>query len=164
MSEYLTIDNADFKARCWICGVTKDPDGKTTHRNGVWHERHHHHPWVRESEIEGWGRELRSAVILPLTKLIFRQQHAFRHYPDLESLMPDRDWVDFAKQRAQRYAEAVEWQDDNLKRHEKHVPGMGTLANVSRAAFRKMQERSPNKRMLHIDHAALHRRITGERE
>ena len=134
------------------------------YKNGVWHERHHYHPWVRESVIEGWGKELRSAVILPLTKLIFRQQHAFRTYPDLEEVMPDREWVDYAKTRAQRYAEAVEWQDANAKPEAKHIPGLGTLANVSRAAFRKMQHHSPNARMLHVDHASLHRRITGERE
>ena len=162
MSDYVTLASADFRARCWISGTTKDKDGKLTHRNGCWHERHHDHPWVRESEIEGWARELRSAVLLPLKKIIFGQQHAFRAFPPLEDLMPGRDWVDDHKRMARIAAEAADWQDDNLAKTKMAKTGLVQLADVSRRAFGKMQLRSPN-RGLHVDHAAVAKRIIGDR-
>lgn len=162
MSEYVTIASADFRARCWISGTTKDKDGKITFRTGCWHERHHHHPWVRESEIEGWGKDLRTAVALPLTRLILSQQHAFRAFPDLEDLMPDREWVEAHKRMARIATEAAEWQDENLTKTKAVKAGFVQLADVSRRSFQMMQRRSRNLSM-HMDHAAIAKRIIGDR-
>jgi hypothetical protein len=150
MAESLSVEYCDFRARCWVCGTTKDRDGKITFRSATWHERHHHHPWVRESEIEGWGRELRSVVIPNLT----------RTFPDLESLMPDGEWVKHTKLAAARSNEAGEWLRANPQK--KDVFNQKLIADVSRDAFRAMQRRSRNTH-LHIDHAAIARRVIGDR-
>ena len=160
--EYVTIASADFRARCWISGTTKDKEGKITYRTGCWHERHHHHPWVRESEIEGWSKELRTAIVIPLKKLIFRQQYAFKTFPALEDLMPGREWVEAHKRMAVIAAEAAEWQDENLTKTKAAKTGFVQLADVSRRSFQAMQRRSRNTH-LHADHAAIAKRIIGDR-
>lgn len=160
MADSLSVEYCDFRARCWVCGTTKDKEGNLTYRSATWHERHHHHPWVRESEMEGWGRELRSVVIPNLTRIIFRQQHAFRTFPDLESLMPDGEWVKHTKLAAARSNEAADWQKAHPQR--KDVFNQKLIADVSRDSFRAMQRRSRNTH-LHIDHAAIARRVIGDR-
>lgn len=162
MSEYVTIASADFRARCWISGTCKDKDGNLTYKTGCWHERHHHHRWVRESEIEGWGKELRTVVTIPLVKLIFRQQFAFKTFPALEDLMPDREWVKATKRIAAIAAEAEKWQMEHLQNTKTQKSGFVQLADVSRRAFQTMQRRSRNTH-LHADHAAIAKRIIGDR-
>lgn len=158
--DYVPVETCDFRARCWVCGTTRDKEGRLTHRTGVWHERFDDHPLVQASEVEGWGRELRSVVIMALTKLMLAGQRSFR-FPDIETLMPDGKWVEYARKRAAIYAAAAEWQDAN-RNESKPSKDQVRLAKVTRESFRKMQETSAN-RHLHVDHAELHRRITGDR-
>lgn len=158
--EYVDFEKCDWRARCWVCGTYRDKEGNITYQTGHWSPRFHDHPWVRESEIEGWGRELRSVVIMALAKRMLIVQHGFR-YPAIETLMPDGEWVKNTKRIAAANQAADHWQGENLK-VKKSATDHVRLRDVSRLSFRRMQEKSPNK-MLHTDHQAIARRIIGER-
>lgn len=158
--EYIDFEKCDWRARCWVCGTYRDSEGNITNHTGCWHQRFHDHPWVRESEAEGWGRELRSVVIMSLAKRMLVAQHSFRH-PRIEDLMPDAEWVKHTRMRAHVNVAGSDWQAGNMKVKKSAVDHV-RLRDVSRKAFRTMQEKSPN-RQLHIDHAAIARRIIGER-
>ncbi len=158
--EYVDFEKCDWRARCWVCGTYRDSEGKITNQSAQWAPRFQDHPWVRDAEIEGWGRELRGHVIMALAKRMLIAQHSFR-YPAIEDLMPDAEWVKNTRMRAHVNAAGAEWQAENLKVKKSAVDHV-RLRDVSRHAFRRMQEKSPN-RQLHIDHAAIARRIIGER-
>lgn len=161
--KYIDADRCEYMARCYVNGTTRDRDDKLIPHAAHWHERFHDHPWVRESEMEGWGRELRSVVITNLKRQILREQHRFRYPSIIDHLMPDAKWIANAKIFAAKVAAAEEWRKQQGDDWLKPRPISHTLKDVTRDAFRTMQRASPN-RSLHVDHNAIAKRITGERD
>lgn len=106
MTELLTPDMADYRARCFVNGVRRHgKSGKMEPASGEFHERFLSHPWVRESIAEGWGKELRSHLVRVCKIRLMRGETL----GDITVLMPDKDWVASEKHHAERYRLAAEW-------------------------------------------------------
>lgn len=109
-TEQMTPERADWNARCFVNGMKRHGvTGKMEPASGEFSQHFIRHPWVRESIAEGWGKELRSHLILAVKRRIMMGLP----YNDIEALMPPRDWVDYAKQQAERYRKAAEWRKEN---------------------------------------------------
>lgn len=109
MAEQLSPEQADYRARCYVNGVRKHGrTGIIEPASGEFSERFLPHPWVRESVTEGWGRELRSHLVLTVKRRLMTGLPIDR----IEDLMPDRDWVDAVKYHAERYRKAKVWRDE----------------------------------------------------
>lgn len=159
--EYIDYARCDWRARCWVCGTYRDRENNITHHTGRWHERFDDNPLIQRSEVEGWGRELRSVVVMNLAKRMLIEQHGFK-FPPIEALLPSMEWIENTSRQAAFYEAGKAWQVEHLKNSNKLQPGFAKLADVSRDAFRRFQLGSPN-RYLHLDHNAIARRITGDR-
>lgn len=106
----MTPEKADFYARCFVNGMRMHGRSKKLEpAHGEFANRFLSHPWVRESVTQGWGRELRSHLILVCKRCYMRKQHP----GTIETLMPPKEWVEAAKRNAERYAMAAQWQKDN---------------------------------------------------
>lgn len=104
----MTLDLADYKARCFVNGARRHgATGNWEPISGNFHDRFLSHPWVRESITEGWGRELRMHLIHTAKMKLLREEPL----SDIECLMPDKKWVEEAKNDADRYRKAAEWRD-----------------------------------------------------
>ena len=114
--ELITPEIADFRARAFVNGLRRhEVSGKMEPCAGEFSQRFMEHPWVRDSVMEGWGRELRSHLIQTVKLRIMRKLP----YDNIESLMPSKDWVDDARDFAadcRRAAEAREklWPNTGL--------------------------------------------------
>lgn len=109
MTEQTTIGQADYRARCYVNGVRKHGGtGVIEPAPGEFSDRFLPHPWVRESLTEGWGRELRSHLILTVKRRLIEGLPIDR----IEDLMPDRSWVDAAKYHAEIYRKAKVWREE----------------------------------------------------
>jgi len=106
--DVMTPEKADFRARCFVNGVRRHGVTKKIEPvSGEFHERFLSHPWVRESITEGWGMELRMHLIhVAKTRLMRKEQIG-----EVESLMPNKEWIAAAKTNADRYRKAAEWRD-----------------------------------------------------
>jgi len=106
--ELITPEIADFRARAFVNGLRRhEVSGKMEPCAGEFSQRFMEHPWVRDSVMEGWGRELRSHLIQAVKLRIMRKLP----YDDIASLMPPKEWVLYAKEFAaqcQRAARARE--------------------------------------------------------
>jgi len=147
MSEFVDVEQCDHRARCFVCGTTRDKEGNLVPRSGEWHSRFKHHPWVQQSTAEDWARDLRGVVIMNLKRRMFREQKSFDYKAvDIESLMPDGKWIDDTRKKALVELDAVQWRKESG-----FVPGAGwkdtskRLADVTSDAFRAMQIKSPNQ-------------------
>ena len=105
----MTPDLADYRARCFVSGVRRHGrSGKMEPASGEFHERFLNHPWVRESIMEGWDRELRGHLAHACKVRVMRGERL----GEIESLMPDQGWVAAAKHNAARYRAAQQWRDE----------------------------------------------------
>ena len=110
-TDQMTPERADWNARCFVNGMKRHGvTGKMEPASGEFASHFLRHPWAREAVVEGWGKELRSHLILAVKRRIMMGQP----HNDIDTLMPSRDWVDYAKQQAARYAEAAEFQKSNM--------------------------------------------------
>lgn len=108
MTEIMTPELADYRARCFVNGVHRHSvSGNMEPKGGEFHERFLLHPWVRESVTEGWGLDLRQHLIHVVKIKLMRGETI----GPIESLMPDRKWVANCKHNADRYRKAAEWRD-----------------------------------------------------
>jgi hypothetical protein len=111
IKETMTADLAEYQARCYVNGMRRHGrSGKMEPACGEFSMRHVDHPWVRESVLEGWGRELRSHLILAVK---LRRMRGEPLPTKVDDVMPPREWVDAAKYQAARYAAARDWQREN---------------------------------------------------
>lgn len=102
---------ADYRARCFVNAMRRHGrTGKMEPVGWEFSERFLPHPWVRDSITEGWGKELRSHLILTVKGRIMRGQP----YDNIDELMPPKEWVAYAKSQAERYRKAAEWQKANM--------------------------------------------------
>lgn len=110
MSENMTPDLADYRARCFVNGAARHAaTGNFEPITANFHERFLTHPWVRDSIAEGWDRELRSHLTLAAKLRYMRGEPV----GDIEALMPDRKWTDQARTDAVRYRKAAAWRKEN---------------------------------------------------
>ena len=100
----LSINEADQKARAWVNGMIQDPKQGWIPHTAHWHSRFRRHPWVEEADRDGWGRELRGAVIMATKLKILRGED----YSEVGSLMPPLWWVEQQRANALRFKEAAE--------------------------------------------------------
>lgn len=105
------LELADYRARCFVNGTKRSSvSGKIEPRAGDWSSVFYEHPYVVDAEYEGWGRELRAVVIRAVKMRIL----AGADYSDINALMPDREWVDYAKDQAERGRKAKRWRDETF--------------------------------------------------
>lgn len=105
----MTPERADYAARCFVCGMRRHGvTGKMEPASGEFASRFLSHPWVRESITEGWGKELRGHLVQVYKTALMRKEQP----NDIDRMMPDKVWVDAAKNNAQRYRAAQEWRDE----------------------------------------------------
>lgn len=110
MSEPITHEQADFRARCFVNGAARHATtGNFEPITANFHERFLSHPWVRESIAEGWDRELRGHLIHVARLALIRGDQL----SNIEALMPDKKWVEQARTDADRYRKAAEWRKAN---------------------------------------------------
>lgn len=121
-------DNLDYWVRIYVNGATKDRQGKTIPASGEWSDRFLSHPWVRQSANEGWARDLRAHVIQRVKTLHMQRDAARKHYdvsirtvrdsvPNIEDLMPDKEWIERRREDARRETEAKAWRNQIVEQH-----------------------------------------------
>lgn len=116
----MTPERADYNARCYVNGMRMHGRShKMEPASGEFSTRFASHPWCREAVIEGWGKELRSHLIMTVKRRIM----AGVPYDVIEDLMPPREWIDVAKRDAARYRSAFDWQ----KQHRPHPVALAAL-------------------------------------
>jgi hypothetical protein len=108
------ISLVDFNARCLVNGTRKhERSGRFEPISGEWSSRFAGHPWVQASEKEGWGRELRAAVIAEVKRRMLSDEP----FDQIEVLMPSKIWIENARKRAVVEAEAAEWRARIIAEH-----------------------------------------------
>jgi len=110
--ECILPQSAEFMARCFVNGTEwHDKLKRLEPMAGMWSEKFRRHPWVAESERDGWGRELRSAVV----HLVARAIVAGMKPKDIEiiKVMPQKDLVDYWRAQAKRTRDAAKWRAEN---------------------------------------------------
>lgn len=111
-TEQMTPEKADWNARCFVNGLRRcSATGKMEPAAGEFSQIFHRHPWVRESIAEGWGKELRGHLILTVKRRIMMGVP----HSDIDTLMPPKEWIEYAKQQAERYRKAAEWRNANVR-------------------------------------------------
>lgn len=164
------MDNIEFQARSFVNGLVEETKhGEITGRrvvaSGEWAQRFRDLNLVRQAEDEGWGNELRAAVVRTVKGLLA----AGRPVPAVADLMPtDVKWIEAQRAQAHRFSLAKEWRDsvmapgekfdDYLRRQRPGIRRGDTFKPVSALAFHAMQEASRN-RHLHADAKAELERI-----
>jgi hypothetical protein len=104
----MTPELADYRARCFVYGMRRHGiTGKMEPASGEFASRFATHPWCREAITEGWAKDLRSHLVMTVKRRIMLG----KPYGIIEELMPNREWVDAAKQNAARYRSAAEWRN-----------------------------------------------------
>ena len=110
MTEQMTPEKADFRARCFVNGAARHAaTGNFEPITANFHERFLSHPWVRDSIAEGWDRELRGHLVHVARLKLMRKEQLH----DIEALMPDKKWVEQARTDAVRYRKAADWRKAN---------------------------------------------------
>ena len=108
--EFMNI--AEYRARCFVNAMRRNErTGKLEPVGWEFSDRFLPHPWVREAISDGWGKELRSHLILTVKNRICHG----KPYDNIDELMPPREWVAYAKQQAERYRKAAEWRNANVR-------------------------------------------------
>lgn len=108
----MTPEMADFMARCFVNGSERHvKSDKFEPITGEWSVRFRSHPWVRQAEQEGWGRDLRSTCILAARQRILRGVRPVDIKTD--DVMPKREWIDYFRDQARRGRKAYEWRQAN---------------------------------------------------
>lgn len=100
----------DRRARKRICATTwNEKTGREEILGFRFHPLIADWPICREAEANGWGRDLRAAMIATLSR-------AMRHGddPELKDVLPKDDWIANTRKNAERYRKAAEYQAQNL--------------------------------------------------
>lgn len=162
MRKHISLDECDTKARFYVNGSTVDRNGEVIPHSAHWHERFRGHPWVQDADAEGWSKELRSVVIRNLRIKLFREQHEAKYPTDISTLMPNGDWVAYARQQAEIFASAAKWRAENSAATSNGKKStFRPLADVSRPAMQELLSASPNRGM-HKTLTERSRRMTGD--
>jgi len=108
----LTPYSADFRARCLVNGYEKhSKSGELEPIAGGWSTRFRSHPWVIQSEKEGWGRDLRMSCVAAARDRIMAGVKPNDIEP--EDVMPKADYVEHWRNEARKAQEATEWRRKN---------------------------------------------------
>lgn len=104
------LEICDRRARKAVCAMAWNPNTKRDEIVGFrfnpliadW-------PICHQAEAEGWGKELRSALIHSIRQQMFLGQEI-----DVAKALPPDRWVADIRDRAAGYRKAAEWQAANL--------------------------------------------------
>jgi hypothetical protein len=66
-------------------------------------------PICKQAEAEGWGKDLRSALIHSVRQQMFLGQEI-----DVAKALPPDRWIAETRRNAERYRKSAEWQEKNL--------------------------------------------------
>jgi hypothetical protein len=66
-------------------------------------------PICKQAEAEGWGKELRAAMIASMSRAMRKGEN-----PEIRDVVPQADWIKTTRANATRYARAAQWQEKNL--------------------------------------------------
>lgn len=165
----LTPERADLLARSFVNGLVDEiKHGEKTGRKVIhtahWSPVFIGHPWVDAAEAEGWGRDLRMAVI----RAVKRRMMVGQPHHDIDQLMPSKDWVDFVREKAARERIAVQWRNEIAEKYgsfdayisrTKNADGARPLGAATRDVFHNMQRGSANTH-LHLEPLAELERVS----
>jgi hypothetical protein len=111
------IRHAEWLAACFVCDT--EHNQKTNRREPIgfkFSARFRGHPWVEQAEREGWGKELRShlrhAVKIRIIGEMAKNNPDINVnliVPSISDVMPNKAWIDAAREQAERYAKAAAW-------------------------------------------------------
>lgn len=108
----MTPDKADFMARCFVNGSEKHAKTEIVEPiHGEWSVRFRNHPWVRDSEAEGWGRDLRMACIGAARDRIMAGVKPIDMKPN--DVMPKAEYIEHWRDQARKEREALAWRRAN---------------------------------------------------
>jgi hypothetical protein len=104
------IEACDFQARKAVCAMAWNPKTKRDEIMGFrFHPMIADWPICQQAEREGWARELRSAMIATVKRMMFAGEA-----PDPARAIPNEEWIKDTRRHAERYRKAAEWQAKNL--------------------------------------------------
>lgn len=104
------VELCDWRARKRICASAWSDKTKRDEIIGYrFHPLIADWPICREAEANGWGKELRAAMIATLARAM-----RAGYDPDLRDVIPKEDWLNNTRRNAERYRKAAEWQAQNL--------------------------------------------------
>lgn len=152
----MTTPRAEYLARCLVNGSARhEKTGQVEPVAGAWSSRFKGHPWVEESEAEGWGRELRSACVAGAMKRIL----AGVRPSDIsaEDVMPRWDWIAYARNEARKTREAAEWRRANPDHHA--IRGLSEIDPVQflrRLGIRKPAAARPHAEVIDRETGEIH--------
>ncbi len=108
----MTPERADLAARMFVNGAERhSKSGLIEPITGAWSARFASHPWAIESDIQGWGRELRTTVIMAVRRRLMGGMAL--NDIDVEDVMPEIELVDCWRAQAKKFADAAAWREAN---------------------------------------------------
>jgi len=100
----------DRRARKMICASAwNDRTGREEIVGFKFHPLIADWPICRQAEAEGWGKELRAAMIATMARAMRANDS-----PDVRDVIPNETWIKQTREHAKRYAQAAQWQNENL--------------------------------------------------
>jgi hypothetical protein len=110
------IAESDYQARIFVCGwrraTTADGETKTIVNASGWNTQFKVHPWVRESNAEGWARNLRQHIV----RVVASRMRNGQDFYDIDQLMPPGDLREFWRKQALRVAKGEEFRKQIAER------------------------------------------------
>lgn len=108
----MTPEKADYMARCFVNGAERhSKSGEIEPITGAWGPRFQQHPWCIQSDEEGWGKELRMAVVAAARRRIMGGK--MPSDISIEDMMPPRDLIEHWKRQSERAESAARWRRAN---------------------------------------------------
>jgi hypothetical protein len=113
------IRYAEWLAASFVCETQHNPKTNRMEPLGFeFSKRFRGHPWVEQAESEGWGKELRGHLRHVIKIRIIGEMakgntdiNVNLIVPNISEVMPNKAWVDAAREQAKRYAAAKAWRD-----------------------------------------------------
>lgn len=100
-------NDADYWARCYVQGTKRhSKTGAIIPVCQGWSDRFLPHPLVRQATTEGWADELRAHFIGMLKRWLMARAGAGDSnaaWPAIETIMPDKKWIEGVSANAARY-------------------------------------------------------------
>jgi hypothetical protein len=106
--DYIAL--CDFQARKAVCAMRWNPKTKRDEIMGfLFHPLIADWPICQQAEREGWARELRSAMIATVKRMMFAGEA-----PDPARAIPSEKWIEDTRRHAERYRFAAEYQKNHM--------------------------------------------------
>jgi hypothetical protein len=112
MTELISPELAEYRARCLVQGYKRHEKTEQIEPiSGSWSARFLSHPWVRQSDQEGWARDLRASCVFTAKQKIMAGSKPNDLNPD--DVMPKAEYVEHWRTQARKASEAEAWRKAN---------------------------------------------------